>query len=62
MVVLPDTASSGVLSGPQRPWVPLERCDRTVSDVCRRSLGEVRVSWPATTEQKVRFLTLENVG
>jgi DEAD/DEAH box helicase domain-containing protein len=33
-----------------------------VGDVCRRSLGEVRVSRLATMYKKVRFLTHENIG
>ncbi len=40
----------------------LERYEGPVGDVCRRSLGEVRVSRLATMYKKVRFLTQENVG
>ena len=40
----------------------LERYEGPVGDVCRRSLGEVRVSRLATMYKKVRFLTHENVG
>ncbi len=40
----------------------LERYEGPVGGVCRRSLGEVRVSRLATMYKKVRFLTQENVG
>jgi DEAD/DEAH box helicase domain-containing protein len=40
----------------------LERYEGPVGDVCRRSLGEVRVTRLATMYKKVRFLTHENVG
>ncbi|HSP09347.1 MAG TPA: Zn-binding domain-containing protein, partial [Candidatus Dormibacteraeota bacterium] len=40
----------------------LERYEGPVGDICRRSLGEVRVSRLATMYKKVRFLTHENVG
>ncbi|MDQ6847614.1 MAG: DUF1998 domain-containing protein [Candidatus Dormibacteraeota bacterium] len=40
----------------------LERYQGPVGDVCRRSLGEVRVSRLATIYKKVRFLTQETIG
>ncbi|HWF57836.1 MAG TPA: DEAD/DEAH box helicase [Candidatus Dormibacteraeota bacterium] len=40
----------------------LERYQGPVGDLCRRSLGEVRVSRLATMYKKVRFLTNENIG
>lgn len=40
----------------------LERYEGSDGDVCRRSLGEVRVSRLATMYKKVRFLTHENIG